>query len=164
MKARTFFLIACALPLIAACENSDKAVARFKERQRKYDPPALWSIEVIAPQKAGPVKICADTFVREGFTRFLPNEDGKQCALLQPPTITPGLIRMDCTLNDRTYVIQSRITGDPASAFDVDYEIAAEGASVRQVRRYRRIGACPAGWEIGDNTDQQGNLRRNAMH
>lgn len=156
-------LLATLLPVLTACEQTDTA-ARFRERQRKYDPLYLWSVQVVSPQKSAPITICADTFLREGFVRPLPNENGKQCALHEPPTVKGDQIRMYCTLNDRDYVVRATVKGDPKTAFDLYYAISTGETSMRQVRRFRRLGACPAGWDIGDNTDRAGKLRKNALH
>ena len=149
---------------LAACESSDEAAARLRARQRAIDPLQLWSIEVVAPERTGPITICTDRFIREGFARPLPNYQGKQCALQEPPTIVKNRIVMRCTLNDHDFLVRSVVTGDLKRDFEVDYVIKGPNPDVRQVRRHRLIGACPQGWEIGDNTDRQGRLRKNAMH
>jgi hypothetical protein len=164
VKALTLLILAASFGA-AGCESSDDAAERFRARQRAADPLQLWSIEVTAPTKSGPITICTDRFLREGFTRPLPNEDGKQCALHEPPTLTNGnWIVMRCTLNDHDFLVRSIVTGDLESDFEVDYVIKGPNPDVRQVRRHRLIGPCPQGWEIGDNTDQQGRLRKNALN
>jgi hypothetical protein len=149
---------------LAACEDSNAAAERFRERQRKYDPLQLWSVQVTWPERSSPITICADTFIREGFVRPLPNYAGKQCALHEPPTVMPTRVVMRCTLNDNDYLVRARVFGDPRSEFDLDYVIKGPGPDVRQIRHYKKLGPCPAGWEIGDNTDRRGKLRKNAMH
>lgn len=158
----TGFLVLAAAAL-AACEEADTA-AQFRERQRRYDPLYLWSIEVVSPQRSAPITICADTFLREGFVRPLPIEDGKQCALNEPPIVKGDTIKMFCTLNEREYVVRATVKGDPKTAFDLYYGISSGETSMRQMRRYKRLGPCPVGWDIGDNTDRHGNLRKNALH
>jgi len=163
MPRLSVVLLAALIPLLAACENTDTA-AKFRERQRRYDPLQLWSVEVVSPQKSAPITICVDTFLREGFVRPLPNEAGKQCALNEPPIITGDRIKMYCTLNDRQYIVRATVKGDPRTAFDLYYGISSDEVSMRQTRRYKRLGGCPEGWDIGDNTDQAGTLRKNALH
>ncbi len=61
-------------------------------------------------------------------------------------------------------LVRAKVKGDLSRDFEVDYVIKGPGRDVRQVRRHKLLGPCPAGWEIGDNTDRKGNLRVNAMH
>jgi hypothetical protein len=83
---------------------------------------------------------------------------------LESPTINESRIVMRCTLNDHKFLVHSQVTGDLKRDYQVDYQIHGPNPSTRQVRRHRLLGPCPEGWEIGDNTDRQGQLRKNAMH
>lgn len=164
-SSATRLALAATLAAIAvtACGDGTTAMERLKAAQRRNDPLMLWTAQVVWPETSAPVKVCADTFVREGFERPLPSVDGKSCALTGYPEMTPGRVRLQCVLDGHLYDVRSWITGDPEKAFEVDFVIDGGPERVRQVRRYKRLGPCPAGWEIGDNTDRAGNLRKNAL-
>ena len=149
---------------IGACESPDTAAARLRARQRAVDPLQLWSIEVTWPERAGPITICTDRFVRDGFVRPLPNYHGKQCALHEPPAVEKNRIVMRCTLNGHDFLVRSVVTGDLKRDYSVDYVVKGPNPDVRQIRRHRLLGLCPAGWDIGDNTDRNGQLRQNAIY
>jgi hypothetical protein len=56
-------------------------------------------------------------------------------------------------MDERLYRIGATRSGDESREFVVDMSVKRQdlaGPVFEQARRYRRLGACPAGWVIGD--------------
>jgi len=143
------------LVLLTGCEAG---IDRWTERQAAVDPPELWRVEVV--NSDGPaVGICADSFLRKGFSTPLPEVQGLACAPLGDPIQTENGRLQRCTVGGRTLLVRSRTVGAP-DAFTVELRVTTLGtgpkASVAQARRYTRIGPCPQDWKVGDNTDRAG--------
>lgn len=168
------------LPLLlsAACSQptgSTRAEQFWTARQMATDPPQLWSIEVV-PAQAGwnPVLVCADHAMRQGFARPLPAIGSAQCDPVDDDARTEGgVYTVRCDLNERRFGVSSSVTGDVSRDFVARYQVTdlagfmptrtRASAEAGQTRRYRKLGACPAGWTIGVRTDRDGVKLRQAL-
>jgi len=117
--------------------------------------PALWSIQTLDDQDkpASTMLICADKAVRESFARPSPSPDGQPCQLVAPAVDTGGRFAARCRSEGRLLDVQSESTGDLMRDFTIRLLIRADvpaGQSFSQTIRYRRLGACPDGWAVGD--------------
>ena len=143
------------LILLTGCEVSTD---RWTARQAAVDPPELWQVEGVDAD-APAVRICADSYIRAGFSAPMPEMQGVVCESLGDPVETSDGRLQRCRLGGQTLLVSSR-TGGQAGRFDVSLRVTTLGsgpeASVVQTRRYTRIGPCPNGWKIGDKTDRHG--------
>lgn len=157
---RAAVLLSLVLPglLLAACDGK-AAAARYRARQAAVDPPKLWSVEVV-PAQAGvaAVKICADSRIHAGLSRPAVMAGQVQCRPFGEEVVSNGARIQRCELNGETWVTTAAVHGDLSRDFvavqSAEPVSGAEG--YRQTRRYRLLGDCPEGWNIGDSTDQQG--------
>jgi hypothetical protein len=117
--------------------------------------PKLWSIEVMDGDKAlSRVDICADSALQKGFTRPAPEVNGQSCDRLRAPIETADAYSLRCHVGDRYYRARAETTGDRARDFTVAMTVKRQDRKepmYEQVRRYRLVGACPAGWRVGDS-------------
>jgi hypothetical protein len=122
-------------------------------------PAALWSIEAegqtaAAKAAAKIVQICADAAIQAGFSRGLPEIDGKPCVITGRPVNKDELFAARCRVDQTRFFVNSVRTGDPSSDFVVVTTMetrAAGGKRFEQQIHYRKLApACPAGWTIGD--------------
>jgi hypothetical protein len=117
-------------------------------------PPQLWSIEAVeTPRPGRPVQICADELIRSGFPVRALRLDGQPC-------VTSSLkLNYRCTVAGRAFGVSTLISGDPAERFVVRSSVTDLDRQTTVYSRalsFRCLGACPAGWGIGDATDQRG--------
>lgn len=153
-------LLLSAHSVLVACAPDPSP--RIRAMQAEADPPQLWSIET---GDGTGVRLCADTLIRTGFLHQRASADADLCQPLKPPVVKPGLVSMRCTLRGREYAVVNRAVGDPDRDMTVTFSMRSmdgDGLSLRQVRRYRLLGACPAGWDVGDATDRMGRRTVNA--
>lgn len=139
------------------------------------DAPGLWQVDVVAAAAAPPAKpvfLCADRRLRQSLVQALPEIAGKPCALLEPPTIRPGQFQARCQAGDTKVVASSATTGDLQRDFTVNTHMSSRPADPTQAeprgefvqtRRYRLLGACPAGWAIGDSAAAGANAVVNSV-
>jgi hypothetical protein len=166
-----------ALLLLAACSDpgSTRTERFWAARQEAVDPPQLWSVEAV-PAQAGwrPVLVCADRAMRQGFARPLPAVGTAQCDPVEDDARTEGgVYTVRCDLNGRRFGVSSVVTGDVTRDFVARYQVTdlagfmatrtRAASEAVQSRRYRKLGACPAGWTIGDRTDRFGARLRQAL-
>ncbi|MEO6338727.1 MAG: hypothetical protein ABIO39_01705 [Caulobacteraceae bacterium] len=151
---------------MAGCYDPAPA-EQMRARQLAYDPYDLWSVRVVGPgAPSSPVKVCANNNLRAAFRDPRPDGGGAPCRADKPPVITGRERILRCQIDQVSFVVQSTVTGDPARAFDVAFSAApvyGGGPTWRQTRRYQRLGPCPEGWEVGDNTDRTGKRLANAV-
>lgn len=145
-------LLAC-IPALAGCGPT--TAQRMAAHQAAVDPPGLWRVEALDDQgqPMAALLVCADTTMREGFARATAEIAEQPCLPLKNGVDRPGLFAMRCEIGGRRFGLTVNRTGDPERAFEVAFALKAlDGteASARQVRRFRRLGDCPAGWGIGD--------------
>jgi hypothetical protein len=150
----------------AAPSTSDELVAR----QRAIDPPQLWLAQVLGDggKVKGQVFVCADSALIEGFARARAEINGRPCVDATSPRVKPNGWTLRCTAGRRGFAVSSVTVGDLQQDFLVNFSLTEltyftvgshpnftlqndpPPQSVRQVRRFRHIGACPSGWRIGD--------------
>ncbi|WP_411288625.1 hypothetical protein [Phenylobacterium sp.] len=158
-----------ALTVLAGCaDTSARTEARYLARQAAVDPPALWLAQSIDPQGRVEVAVlvCADTTLRQGFTRATVQAGEAFCAPHRDAVIRPDLYAVRCDLGGRGYGLTVSLRGDPEQAFETRFALqplAAAGGGASQTVRYRRIGSCPAGWGIGDQARPDAPKGRNAL-
>jgi hypothetical protein len=147
-------LLAC-LSLAGCDSTAEVTTARFTARKQAIDPPQLWLAQVVEP--GGAVRssafICADTVLRETFPRARAEVNGVSCLDMGTPVVKPGLFAVRCRANGHRYGESIATTGDPTQDFRLVFAVTSldqRAVSVRQDRRFRRVGPCPAGWRIGD--------------
>lgn len=152
-------LAALSTVMLAGCEVQTD---RWLARQAAIDPPELWRVEVVA-STAHPVTVCVDSLLRKGFTSPLPEVGGQPCILIgEPVEAEDGRIGR-CTSDSQPLLFSVKTEGEP-SDFTVVLNVQTldrQAYAVTQTRRYTRLGPCPPGWIIGDNTDQEGRKRNN---
>lgn len=157
---RAVVLLSLVLPglLLAACDGK-AAAARYRARQAAVDPPKLWSVEVVPAQEGvAPVKICADSRIHAGLSRPAVTAGDGYCRPFGEEVVAGGARIQRCELNGETWVTTAAVRGDLARDFVAvqSAEPVSGAPGYRQTRRYRLLGDCPEGWDIGDSTDQQG--------
>ncbi|MBS0363163.1 MAG: hypothetical protein JSR98_17435 [Proteobacteria bacterium] len=147
---------------LAACQAAPSTSDELIARQKALDPPQLWLAQVLGDggKVKGAVFVCADGAMREGFARARAEINGHPCVDATSPRVKPNGWRLRCTLHGRSFTESSVTVGDLQQDFLVNFSLTEQtyfGAidppppqSVRQIRRYRHIGACPMGWRIGD--------------
>lgn len=164
-----FVALVAAAALPAACQRQDArpppkdaAVTRTEANLAPKDVALagagrhqLWRIEVMQNgQPSQPLEICADQAIEASFSRPVPTIEGRECVRVDDPTDTGATYSVRCRIDDQLYRVGSVTNGDRAREFTVEMAVSRQdkkGPSFEQVRRYTRVGACPAGWKIGDS-------------
>lgn len=159
--------LAPALPLALIACGADPE-SRLRSEIARLDPPSLWRVETLDPAGApsAALLVCADAAMRDGFRRANAEVDGRACLTLSGAVDRPGLYASRCMLGGRRYAVSVAQDGDPSADFTATFTFAAlDGSDVRarQIRRFRRIGPCPAGWRIGDQAPPGGPPGVNAL-
>jgi len=142
-----------AVTLLAACDGPAGTAARMNARQLAVDPPRLWMIETVAPRGGPASYVCADTPMREGFARTRPEIDGAECRATARPVVRPGQSALRCQANGRGFAFSTQTRGDLTRDFELTVAVTSLDRTLgpaATTRRFRRLGACPAGWRIGD--------------
>lgn len=153
LRARRFAPVLLAALTLSACEGR-QATDELRARAAALDPPQLWRAEALGRdgtvQKA--VLLCADTVLREGLARANAEVNGEACRQTGDVQARPGFYGLRCTAGGRRYVLSTTSWGDPKNDLTVSFAATALDRShqaASQVRHYRRIGPCPAGWTVG---------------
>lgn len=160
---------AALLPAVLALAACGPSGAKLVEvRAAQIDPPQLWLAEALDGngKPAAAIQVCADSALRAGFVRANAEINGMSCAPHRDAVDRPGLYAVRCDLNGRTYGLTQNRKGDPQQDFQVRFTLTAlDGTDVRaaQVRHYRKLGACPAGWGIGDQARLSAAKGENAL-
>jgi hypothetical protein len=143
------------LVLLAACHRGPSTEAQLIARQAAVDPPSLWLMEDADAE--GSVRavawVCADTPMRETFAKTNAEIEGTPCRDTVPPVLRPGFSAHRCEVDGRRYAITSQAVGDQQRDFRLTVMVTPLGPDAgpaRTTRHYSRLGACPAGWRVGD--------------
>jgi hypothetical protein len=152
---------------LAACARPS-AESQLEAHQAAVDPPRLWRVEALDANGAvaSELLVCADSTLKAGFTRANAEADGRPCLPFGDYVDRPGVYAVRCVLDDRRYGLTVNRTGDPDRDFTAAFALTAldgSGQATRQVRRYRQVGPCPAGWGIGDQARPGQRRRSNAL-
>jgi hypothetical protein len=158
---RTAMVLGVLLAL-GACDGAPDTETRILARQQAIDPPQLWLVQALGDAGAvkGSVFVCADTALRETFVRTRAEVNGEICRDTTSPVMKTNEWALRCEAGGLPFAISASTVGDPQRDFRLDFGLTQlyyfptvtgpQRMSVRQSRHFRRIGACPAGWRIGD--------------
>lgn len=141
-----------AASLLALTYPAMDTTARIEARQAAIDPPRLWSAEVVSGAQPAMVFICADSVIRDGFSRTIAEVNGELCLADKVSSARDSYVTY-CSTSGRRYAVSLRTQGDRSRDFKATFTLhtlQAPVISAWQVRRYRLVGACPASWKIGD--------------
>lgn len=147
-------LLAAGLLLaLAGCgqQKQDKA-----DTPQHFELPALWTVEVVEDSggQAGVVQVCANPELVGSFTRVEPQVNGQKCETYgKVAKDTPAEHIERCQAGGMRYGLYVTTTRRSPEDFTVRFALQplqAEGGKVVQLRRYQRVGPCPAGWKAGD--------------
>ena len=152
---------------LAAC-SQPQAQARLEARQGAMDRPSLWLAQALDTdgRVAAAIEVCADGAMRDGFARADAEVNGRPCHPRRDGVERRGLFAVRCEIDERRFGLTVNRRGDPARAFTVSFALTAldgSGVGARQVRRFQRLGPCPAGWRIGDQRRPGGERGVNAL-
>lgn len=150
---------ACALLtalVLAACERPPAAKAATAPALSP-ETPQLWLAEALDAEGkvTDQVQVCADTVLRQGFARANAEINGQTCAPFRDAVDRPGLYAVRCEIAGRRFGVTVNQTGDPETDFQIRFALTTldgTNTTATQVRRYRKVGACPAGWVTGDQS------------
>jgi len=165
-------LFALAAGIFAAGAQVPDTETRLLARRQAIDPPQLWRVDAIGPDGAvtASVFVCADTWLRESFVRTRAEVNGTPCRDTTSPVVKPNGWALSCVADGRPFAVSAATFGDPLSDFRLDFALtplkfiypppAHWPPTVRQLRHFRRVGACPSGWRIGDQAKPGRHPRR----
>ncbi len=152
-------LVGAGLMALAACDSSAfKPGPSWAERKAAAERRELWSVEVVGG-RAQPLPICTDVAMRIGFVRPSPSIGTKPCIRNAKPVERTDNYAFRCELDGQEWAVVSYWSGDRNQDFTDTISVSsldAPGTAYSQTRHYRRLGACPSGWSIGESRDQQG--------
>ena len=153
---------ACALAVAAligltACDVGGDTSTQILARQAAIDPPQLWLVQLLdgKARPAPAVFVCADTSLRDSFVRARAEVNGRPCEDTTSPLLKAREWVLSCKAQGRAFTVSASTLGDLDRDFRLNFALTplfnkAEVGTVRQSRRFRLVGACPAGWRIGD--------------
>lgn len=145
------------LILLADCDDN---AARERYRANRGARRAQLQPAEIVPAQAGvmAVKVCADSRIHVGLARPAVRAGDAGCEPVGKEVVANGVAIQRCVLNGETWVTTAAVKADLARDFVLvqSAEPVSGDGGYSQTRRYRLIGECPEGWNIGDSTDQQG--------
>jgi hypothetical protein len=165
---RARWLAPALLLALSGC-SAQHVETRLAAHQAQVDPPGLWRVTAMdaVGEPAGAILVCADRTLTEGFARAGAEVNGQLCLPLKDRVERAGLFAVRCELNGRRFGLTVNRAGDPARDFTVAFAFRSiDGgpeASVRQVRRFKKLGPCPQDWGIGDQAKLDGRRGVNAL-
>lgn len=141
--------------LVGACSDPAVVEQRYQARQAALDPPQLWLAEAFDADGAvaAQVFVCTDLGLREGFARADVVADAGPCLVQGQAVEGPNSYAARCNIGYGRFGLNVHSRGDPKT--DVRVRVSLQPTDraadpISQTRRYRRIGACPVGWGVGD--------------
>jgi hypothetical protein len=136
-----------------------KSEALIRARKAQLDPAELWSVQALSLlRKSKAVLICADREIRDGFAQATPVVGDRGCLRLGAAVSTAHGTSYRCVLNDRQFAVWSEQEGDLRRDFVAKARVESleDHSAYAQALHFHRIGPCPAGWNVGDGTNQRG--------
>ena len=148
-------LAALLLLSLAACDGGQNAPAKADQPAPPPGPSQLWQVDLIGAngKPDASTLACVDDDLRKQFLMTRARINGKGCIDITTPVERSRGWALRCQSQGRWFTISSSATGDETHDFRLDVAVSPvfpELGTVRQVRRFRRLGACPPGWRIGD--------------
>jgi hypothetical protein len=148
-------LVAVLLLTLSACDAAQTPEAQAAAADAPGGPSQLWQVDVIGEdgKPSATALACVDDALREQFMMARAKVNGRKCMDITPPGQKARGWMLRCQTGGRWFNLSSAATGDETHDFTLDVAMTPvfpELGTVRQVRRFRRIGACPPGWRIGD--------------
>lgn len=142
---------------LSACDLGGDTTAQILTRQQAIDPPQLWLVQLteMTPAQGAAVFVCADSALRESFVRARAEINGQPCEDTTLPLLKDREWVLSCRAHGQAFTVSASTLGDLDRDFRLNFALTplfdANGVgTVRQSRRFRLVGACPAGWRIGD--------------
>ncbi len=151
MFGKTVILAGLMLTL-AGCDQR----ATQTDAAKPFAPPSFWRVEVVEDSggQTGAIDICAHPELISGFSRVEPSVNGQPCETygkVAKDTADEHIERCEAGgLRYGLYITTMRKSADDFTVRFALQPLQAAGGKVVQARRYRRLGACPAGWKQGD--------------
>jgi hypothetical protein len=155
-------MFALAAGILAAGAGVPDTETKILARQQAIDPPQLWRVDALSADGAvrASVFVCADTSLREAFVRTRAEVNGEICKDTTSPVLKENGWALRCQAHGWPFAVSATTVGDPQQDFRLNFGLTQlyylptandpPAMSVRQSRHFRRIGACPTGWRIGD--------------
>jgi len=142
---------------LAACDSPGDTTTQILARQRAIDPPQLWLVQVLGakPAQTAAVFVCADSSLRESFVRARAEINGQVCEDTTTPILKEHEWVLSCRAHGRGFAVSASTVGDLDRDFRLNFALTplfnkTSVGTVSQSRRFRLMGACPAGWRVGD--------------
>jgi len=128
--------------------------AKIAARQARLNPPQFWQVAQLAPNGVveAQLKVCVEPLHVAGFLRPAAEVNGRPCITYGPLVDTDRLYASGCRVDGEPFRLRISNAGDPATSFETWFSLTparAPSLAPTQHRRYRRLGACPAGWPVG---------------
>lgn len=155
-------VFALAAASFAADFESQDTETKILARQQATDPPQLWRVDALSETGAiqAAVYVCADSSLREAFSRTRAEVNGEMCEDTTSPMVKPNGWALRCYAGGRQFAVSAATVGDLQHDFRLDFGLTEihffpglgdpRPISVRQSRHFLRMGACPVGWRSGD--------------
>ncbi len=92
--------------------------------------------------------------MQAAFVRTVPVADGKTCAFVRKPVVSAAGFSARCQMEGVEFTVHASARGDLARDFSVETVMVADTTPPRQFTptlHFKRLGACPAGWRVGDS-------------
>ncbi len=162
--SRQTLMFGALLLALAGCDQKETA-----QTPQHFTPPSLWRVEVVEDSggQTGAIDVCAHPELISSFSRVDAKINGQPCEPYGKPakdTADEHIARCEAGgMRYGLYVTNTRVSADDFTVRFALQPLQAEGGKVVQARRYHRLGACPAGWEAGDQGKPGGAPTSNLM-
>lgn len=155
MTAAVAGLAAVLLLTLTACNAGQNAQAQAAPPEPPAGLTQLWQVDVLGPggKPEATMLACVDDELRKQFLMTRARVNGRGCLDITPPGERSRGWALRCQAQGRWYTISSSGAGDETHDFRLDVAMTPvfpDLGTAHQIRRFRRLGACPAGWRIGD--------------
>jgi hypothetical protein len=148
-------LAALLLLALAACDVAQSQQVQAAAPEPPTGPSQLWQVDVIGAggKPEATMLACVDDELRKQFLATRAKVNGGGCVDITQPVEKSRGWALRCQTQGRWFTISSAATGDETHDFRLDVAMTPvfpEMGTAHQIRRFRRLGPCPAGWRIGD--------------